>query len=135
MILCPVCGTRNEDKARFCGECGNPFAVPEGAEHDFTHGVMRYQPEAEDQNDALPVYVTPQRRETFARIAEGKEVTIQDGQIMYGQTPPAGAPAAAHTKRKTAQKKSSRTAAIIIMSVIGILVILIIFGIVILLRG
>ena len=142
MILCPVCGTRNEDRALFCGECGNKFVIPEGAEHDFTRGVMRYAPDRDDAAGGHPVYLTAQAAEAF-RATDAQESATPVTKNAFAVKPampapapvqqgiPAGIPPVPNVQKN--RKKHGKTAAIVIMSVIGILVILIIFGIVILL--
>ena len=140
MILCPACGTRNEDKARFCSECGFEFIVPRGGEHDFTHGVMRYEPDRGDDDNETPLYLTSQAAEAFHGPSGTPALPVpSSGTAQSGAVSAAGVPAARGTHLSSAgkrtRKKNSHLAAIIVMSLIGILVILIIVGIAVLLGG
>ena len=121
MIICPSCFTRNEENALFCSECGRGLDIPDSARHEFSHGVMRYEPDAKDKPDETPLYLT----------REAADVIRQDAPADASAAVPTGTVPAV----KRTRKKNSHLPAIIIMSVIGILVILIILGIVILLGG
>ena len=152
MIICPFCFTRNEENALYCAECGKELNLPDCAKHEFTHGVMRYVPDAKNEADETPLYLTREAAEAIRRDAPADASTgPATGKAAVPAAPAAPAaqgipapvsippavsvPAGTAPAAKRARKKNSHLPAIIIMSVIGILVILIIFGIVILLGG
>ena len=139
MIICTSCFTRNEENALYCAECGKELNLPDCAKHEFTHGVMRYVPDAKNEADETPLYLTREAAEAIRRDAPADassgpatgKAAVPAAPVAQGIPAPVSIPPAA----KRARKKNSHLPAIIIMSVIGILLILIIFGIVILLGG
>ena len=147
MIICTSCFTRNEENALYCAECGKELNLPECAKHEFTHGVMRYVPDAQNEEDETPLYLTREAADAIRQDADASsgpatgKAAVPAAPVAQGipapvSIPPAVAvPAGKAPAAKRARKKNSHLPAIIIMSVIGILLILIIFGIVILLGG
>jgi len=72
-MFCPNCGTKNDDSARFCGNCGRPFSAPNG------------QAAAQPQVYA-PVAPNPLNYKIFGENLPAVSIRLNAGESIYTQS-------------------------------------------------
>jgi uncharacterized protein (TIGR00266 family) len=72
-MFCPNCGTRNDDSARFCGNCGRPFSAPNG------------QPQVQPQAYA-PAPPKPLNYRIFGENLPAVSIRLNPGESIFTQS-------------------------------------------------